>query len=250
MSGFTNSGRLAIPICVTRPKGSLALRLTSSPSQAPASGSPRPPLSRLHGERASAMVSTFQLTRSTELCLTHRRTTIQESHRRANTWHSGRQELRQVRQVTAESPRLDRSRTETAVRSKRYADVLAFVSILKRSVQTARPRRARCPVSWSLPPDGMIVGRRTGRVFSVVPSGYPTVRRRQDFPASVELLMGCIHPSIPAWCQHVEAIKLSKQIITRKVTGDFFTLKPISENVQGIRLGCSLPDHGLGPLGG
>src|SRR5271166_671796 len=73
MSGFTNSGRLAIPICVTRPKGSLALRLTSSPSQAPASGSPRPPLSRLHGERASAMVSTFQLTRSTELCLTHPR---------------------------------------------------------------------------------------------------------------------------------------------------------------------------------
>jgi hypothetical protein len=179
-----------------------------------------------------------------------RRTTIQESHRLTNACHSGRQELRQVRGVTAESPRLDRSGTETAFRSKRYADVLAFVSILKRSVQTARPRRARCPVSWSLPPDGMIVGRRTGRVFSVMPSGYPTVRRRQDFPASVELLMGCIHPSIPAWCQHVEAIKLSKQIITRKVTGDFFTLKPISEDVQGIRLGCSLPDHGLGPLGG
>jgi hypothetical protein len=34
-------------------------------------GSPRPPLSQLHGERASTMVSTFQLTRSTELRLTH-----------------------------------------------------------------------------------------------------------------------------------------------------------------------------------
>src|SRR5262249_55193290 len=71
-SGFALSGRLAIPIGVTRPKGSLALRLTSSPSQPPATGSPRAPLSRLHGERASPMVSTFQLTRSTKLHLTHR----------------------------------------------------------------------------------------------------------------------------------------------------------------------------------
>jgi hypothetical protein len=72
ISGFTKSGRLAIPTGVTRPKGSLALRLTSSLFQAPTTGSPRSPLSRLHGERASAMVSTFQLSRSTELYLTHR----------------------------------------------------------------------------------------------------------------------------------------------------------------------------------
>src|SRR5271165_3647824 len=42
----------------------------SSP-QAPTTGSPRLPLSWLHGERASSMVSTFHLTRSTELHLTH-----------------------------------------------------------------------------------------------------------------------------------------------------------------------------------
>ena len=72
-SGFTTLERLAIPIVVFRGrKGSLALRLTSSRSRAPTTRSPQSPPSRLHGERASAMVSTFQLTRSTELCLTHR----------------------------------------------------------------------------------------------------------------------------------------------------------------------------------
>jgi hypothetical protein len=50
---------------------SLALWLTSLPSQAPAGRLPAPPLSRLHGERAISMVSTFQLTRSTRLTLTH-----------------------------------------------------------------------------------------------------------------------------------------------------------------------------------
>jgi hypothetical protein len=75
MAGFTTFGRLAIPISVTRPKGSLALRLTSSRSRAPTAESPRSPPSRLHGERASAMVSTFQLTRSTKLRLTHQRNT-------------------------------------------------------------------------------------------------------------------------------------------------------------------------------
>ena len=71
-SGFALSGRLTIPTGVTRPKGSLALRLTSSRSRASTNGLPRSPPGRLHGERASAMVSTFQLTRSTKLRLTHR----------------------------------------------------------------------------------------------------------------------------------------------------------------------------------
>ncbi len=53
--------------------GSLTLRLTSSPSRAPTTRLPASPPSRLHGERASAMVSTFQLTRSTRLSLAHRR---------------------------------------------------------------------------------------------------------------------------------------------------------------------------------
>jgi len=38
-----------LPLGVTRPKGSLALRLTSLRPQAPTAGSPRPPLSSLHG---------------------------------------------------------------------------------------------------------------------------------------------------------------------------------------------------------
>jgi hypothetical protein len=71
-SGFALSGRLTIPTDVTRPKGWIALRLTSSPSRAPTSGLPRSPPGRLHGERASAIVSTFQLARSTKLRLTHR----------------------------------------------------------------------------------------------------------------------------------------------------------------------------------
>ena len=53
--------------------GSLALRLTSSPSRAPTMRLPASPPSWLHGERASAMVSTFQLTRSTRLILTHQK---------------------------------------------------------------------------------------------------------------------------------------------------------------------------------
>jgi len=60
------------PHCsISRPKGSLAPRLTSSRSRAPTTRSPQSPPSRLHGERAISMVSTFQLTRSIELCLTH-----------------------------------------------------------------------------------------------------------------------------------------------------------------------------------
>ena len=79
VSGFTSFGRLTIPTGVTRPKGSLALRLTSSRSRASTAGSPRTPPGRLHGERAIPMVSTFQLTRSTKLCLTHRNTRKKES---------------------------------------------------------------------------------------------------------------------------------------------------------------------------
>jgi hypothetical protein len=53
--------------------GSLTLRLTSSPSRAPTTWLPTPPPSQLHGERAIAMISTFQLTRSTRISLTDRR---------------------------------------------------------------------------------------------------------------------------------------------------------------------------------
>ena len=57
--------------------GSLSLRLTSSPSRAPTTRLPAPPPSWLHGERAIAMVSTFQLTRSTRLSLTNQSRTTQ-----------------------------------------------------------------------------------------------------------------------------------------------------------------------------
>ena len=83
---------VTIPIGVTRPKGSLPLRLTSSRSRAPTNGSPRSPPGRLHGERASAMVSTFQLTRSTRLSLTNRRAPSERrarliTHRRSASCH-------------------------------------------------------------------------------------------------------------------------------------------------------------------
>ena len=71
MSGFTTSGRLAIPICVTRPNGFAFA--TADVFAFPGFDdrvTPSPP-GRLHGERAIAMVSTFQLTRSTKLRLTH-----------------------------------------------------------------------------------------------------------------------------------------------------------------------------------
>ena len=70
---FHPSGRLTAPICCNEAAmGSLALRLTPSPSQASTAWLPITPPSRLHGERAIPMVSTFQLTRSTRLSLTHR----------------------------------------------------------------------------------------------------------------------------------------------------------------------------------
>ena len=73
MSGFTRSGRMATPRLRFHEAGpgSLPLRLASSPSQASTAGLPRTPLSRLHGERAISMISTFQLTRSTRLILAH-----------------------------------------------------------------------------------------------------------------------------------------------------------------------------------
>jgi hypothetical protein len=55
--------------------GSLALRLTSSPSRASTTRLPPSPPSRFHGERAIAMVSSFQLIRSTKLT---RRTEVNE----------------------------------------------------------------------------------------------------------------------------------------------------------------------------
>ena len=76
VSGFTQSGRLAAPTCVTRPKRvhAFALRLTSLSSRAPHPGSPRRTPSRLHGERAIPMISSFQLTRSAKLSLAHQMT--------------------------------------------------------------------------------------------------------------------------------------------------------------------------------
>jgi hypothetical protein len=69
VSGFTPSGRMATPTCVSRPKRvhARALRLAPSRPQAPTTRLPAPPLGRLHGERAIPMASTFQLTRSTRL---------------------------------------------------------------------------------------------------------------------------------------------------------------------------------------
>jgi hypothetical protein len=61
VSGFASSGRMAALTCVTRPKRvhAFALRLTSLSSRAPHPGSPRRTPSRLHGERAIPMISTF-----------------------------------------------------------------------------------------------------------------------------------------------------------------------------------------------
>jgi hypothetical protein len=75
MAGFTLSGGMATLNGLTRPNQvhAFALRLTPLPHMASTDGSPRQPHDRLHGERAIAMVSTFQLTRSTRLCLAHRR---------------------------------------------------------------------------------------------------------------------------------------------------------------------------------
>ena len=61
--------------------GSLTLRQTSSPHRGSANQLPAAPPSRLHGERAIAMVSTFQLTRSTRLSLAHRNTRKEEAKR-------------------------------------------------------------------------------------------------------------------------------------------------------------------------
>jgi len=64
---------LATLTCVTRPNRvhAFALRLTPLPSEASTAGSLRQPLGRLHGERTTTMVSTFQLTRTVKLRLTH-----------------------------------------------------------------------------------------------------------------------------------------------------------------------------------
>ena len=78
VTGFTLSGRAGHLKCVTRPNRvhACALRLTPLPSKAPTAGSLRQPLGRLHGERTTTMVSTFQLTRTVKLCLTHQMSPI------------------------------------------------------------------------------------------------------------------------------------------------------------------------------
>jgi len=62
ISGFTLFGGLATPtLCHEAETGSLALRLTPSPSEASSAGLLRRPLGQLHGERTISMASTFQL---------------------------------------------------------------------------------------------------------------------------------------------------------------------------------------------
>ena len=67
--------------------GSLALWLTSSLSRSSTARLPTPPPSLLHGERAIAMVSTFQLTRSGRLSLADPRTRRGEAMKEIkNAW--------------------------------------------------------------------------------------------------------------------------------------------------------------------
>ena len=73
ISDFTPSGRMVTPKRFHEAEtGSLALRLTPLPSEAPSAGLLRHPLGQLHGERTISMISTFQLTRTIRLRLTHR----------------------------------------------------------------------------------------------------------------------------------------------------------------------------------
>src|SRR5262249_17344367 len=74
VSGFGTFGRLTTTDwCNEAETGSLALRLASSPSRSSTGRLPATPPSRLHGERAIAMVSTLQLTRSARLNLADRK---------------------------------------------------------------------------------------------------------------------------------------------------------------------------------
>ncbi len=81
--------------------GSLSLRLMSSPSRAPTTQLPTSPPSRLHGERAIAVGSTSQLTRSTRLSLAHRSRKggsqrRKEENARDRCWSSVRVYLRPI----------------------------------------------------------------------------------------------------------------------------------------------------------
>jgi hypothetical protein len=92
ITGFTISGRLAVcmvpAIARSLPRtevrneaesGSLALRLTSSPSRASSARLPWRPPRRLHVELAIHMVDTSQSARSAKLCLAHQREQIDPS---------------------------------------------------------------------------------------------------------------------------------------------------------------------------
>ena len=68
-----------------------ALRLTPSLLQAPNGKSPRRPLKSLHGSRTFAMMSSFQLTRTTRLRLTHQITTDPEGMRATDRVNSPQQ---------------------------------------------------------------------------------------------------------------------------------------------------------------
>jgi hypothetical protein len=81
MSGFALFGGLAVPrLCNEAETGSLALRLTPSPSGVSHLGSLRRTPGWHHVERAIHMFSSFQLKRPFRLDLTHRKNT--EGHRR------------------------------------------------------------------------------------------------------------------------------------------------------------------------
>ena len=79
LSGFTRYGRLATPICLTRPNRVQCLRLAPSPREAPHPGLLRRTLARLHVERAIHKASSFQLARPAKLRLTHHNNTQLES---------------------------------------------------------------------------------------------------------------------------------------------------------------------------
>ncbi len=73
VTGFTLSGRAGHSQMRNEAESGsrFRFRLMPLPSKAPTAGSLRQPLSGLHGERTTTMVSTFQLTRTVKLCLTH-----------------------------------------------------------------------------------------------------------------------------------------------------------------------------------
>jgi hypothetical protein len=131
VSGFAASGRLTTTTGLTRPKRvhAFALRLTSSPSRAPTARLPASPPSWLHGERAIAMISTSQLTRSTRLSLTDQKETkATKSESRARNGDEKRQGMMRIVSTAAGGfcPRGRSVKTAQALPSARWGIVHAF----------------------------------------------------------------------------------------------------------------------------